>query len=218
MRNQPKTAETPIAMTIPIDPDMAHCGFLPSSVYKIQSLKEGVVTKFSHVCAGIKACEGVLSHEDAYHNDVSFARADTPAGISGVIQKLGEYKATRLKFGSGGENGNDHCEGPNRVPPDGNIVKVFEEVNSESVDQAYVYVQFVYPIIKGLGPPRRTLANQDGSIHPNRRLFVWDETGVYGSSGGDECRASETMGICQHHMTSWILLERKNLIPVVTAT
>lgn len=52
------------------------------------------MTKFSYVSAGIEAREGVLSHEDAYHNDVSFARADTPPGVSSVIQELGEHKAT----------------------------------------------------------------------------------------------------------------------------
>jgi len=50
--------------------------------------------RFSYVCAGIEACEGVLSHEDTNHNDVSFARADTPTGISGAIQELSEHKTT----------------------------------------------------------------------------------------------------------------------------
>ena len=50
--------------------------------------------EFSYVCTGIEACEGVLSHEDTDHNDISFARADTPAGISGTIQELGEHKGT----------------------------------------------------------------------------------------------------------------------------
>ena len=45
------------------------------------------------MCAGIEAREGVLGHEDADHNDVSFTRADTPAGISGAIQELGEHEA-----------------------------------------------------------------------------------------------------------------------------
>ena len=102
------------------------------------------MTKLSYVCACIKAREGVLSHEDTYHDDVSFARADAPAGISGIIQKLGEHKATRLTFGGGGENGNDHGEGPNRMPPNGNIVKVFEKVNSENVDQAYACVRLAH--------------------------------------------------------------------------
>jgi len=69
------------------------------------------------VCACIEAGEGVLSHEYTYHSDVSFACADTPAGISGIIQKLSEHKATRLKFGGGSENGNDYDEGPDRMPP-----------------------------------------------------------------------------------------------------
>ena len=89
-----------------------------------------------------------MSHENTYHDDVSFSRADTPAGISSVIQELSEYKATRLKFGGGGENGNDHGEGPNRMPPNGDIVKVFEKVNPESVDQAYIYVQLVHSMIR----------------------------------------------------------------------
>jgi len=88
------------------------------------------------VCTGIEACEGVLGHEDTDHNDVSFARADTPTGIPGVIQKLGEHKVARLEFRGSGENRNNHGEGPNGVPPDGNIIKVFQEVNSKSVDQA----------------------------------------------------------------------------------
>jgi len=102
----------------------------------------------SYVCACIKTREGVLSHEDTYHGDVSLARADTPARISSVIQKLGEYKATRLTFGGGSENGNDHDKGPKCMPPNGNIVKVFEKVNSEGVDQAYVYVRLVHPMIR----------------------------------------------------------------------
>ena len=69
------------------------------------------------MCACIKAGEGVLSHEETYHSDVSFARADTPAGIPGVVQKLSEHKTTGLKFGGGSENGNDHGESPNRMPP-----------------------------------------------------------------------------------------------------
>ena len=52
------------------------------------------MTRLSYVCASVEAREGVLSHEDANHNDVSFARSDTPTGISGTIQELGEYKAT----------------------------------------------------------------------------------------------------------------------------
>ena len=52
------------------------------------------MTKFSYVCAGIEACEGVLSHKDTDHNDISFACADTPTRISGVVQKLGEHKAS----------------------------------------------------------------------------------------------------------------------------
>ena len=46
------------------------------------------------MCAGIKAREGILSHKDTNHDDISLARADTPTGVSGVIQKVGEYEAT----------------------------------------------------------------------------------------------------------------------------
>ena len=69
-------------------------------------------------------------------------------------------------------------------------------MNSKSVDQAYAYVCLVYPMIR---KSIRTLANQDGSIHPNRRLLVWDKISVNGSSGGDERRASKTMGMSAPH-------------------
>lgn len=160
----------------------------------------------SYVCACIEAGEGVLSHEDTYHSDISFARADTPAGISGIIQKLSEHKAARPKFGGGGENGNDHGEGPNRMPPNGNIVKVFEKVNTESVDQAYVYVCLVHSMIRR---SIHTLANQDSCIHPNRCLLVWDETSVNGSGGGDERCASKAMGLSAPHDTPDIFGKEK---------
>lgn len=108
------------------------------------------MTKLSYVRTCIKARESVLGHEDTYHDDISFARADTPAGVSGIIQKLGEYKATRLTFRGGSENGNDHGEGPNRMPPNRNIIKVFEKVNSESVDQAYAYIRLVHSMIRSI--------------------------------------------------------------------
>ena len=47
-----------------------------------------------YVCAGVEACKGVLSHKDANHGDISFARANTPTRISGVVQELGEHKGT----------------------------------------------------------------------------------------------------------------------------
>ena len=49
---------------------------------------------FSYMCAGIEARKGVLSHEDTDHNDISFARAETPTGIPGTIQELGEHETT----------------------------------------------------------------------------------------------------------------------------
>lgn len=87
---------------------------------------------------GIEAGKGVLSPKDAYKNDVCLACANAPAGIPGVIQKMGEHKTTRLTFGSGDENGNDDSDGPDRMPPNGNGVDVSEEVDPKSVDQALV--------------------------------------------------------------------------------
>lgn len=99
------------------------------------------MARLSHVRAGVEARKGVLSHEDANHNNVSFARTNAPAWISGVVQKLGEHKATRLKFWGGGENGNDYSNSPDSVPPNGNVVEVFEEVNPKSVDQTYIRIR-----------------------------------------------------------------------------
>jgi len=112
------------------------------------------------VCAGIKACEGVLSHKDTNHNDISFARADTPTGISGTIQELGEHKSTRLEFRGGGENRNDYSEGSNRVPPNRNIIEVLEEMNPKGVDKAYIYLQSERVLREKEGNlPRRTLGD-----------------------------------------------------------
>lgn len=99
-----------------------------------------MVARSSYVCASVESCKGILSHENANHNDISFARAHTPAGVSGIVQKFGEHKGTRLKFWGGGENRNDHGKSSNSMPPDGNIIEVFEEVNSEGVDQTYARV------------------------------------------------------------------------------
>lgn len=79
-------------------------------------------------------------------------------------------------------------------------------MNSKSVDQAYAYVCLVYQMIRRR---TRTLTNQDGSIHPNRRLLVWDETGVNGSSGGDERCASKAMGMSAPHDTPDIFGKEK---------
>ena len=95
-------------------------------------------TKISYMRTGIEAGNGVLSHEDAYENNVCFTRADAPTGISGVIQKVGEHKATRLTFGGCGENGNDDCDGSDRMPPNRNAVDVSEEVDPKSVYQAFI--------------------------------------------------------------------------------
>ena len=95
MRNQPRIVETPIAVTIPIDPAMA--ALCVSSVIcanGIQSLKWVETARLSYVRAGVEPCKGVLSHEYANHNDISFARADTPTRIPRVVQKLGEHKST----------------------------------------------------------------------------------------------------------------------------
>ena len=72
---------------------------------------------------------------------------------------------------------------------------------------------------RGLYPSRLTLADQDGSIHSNRRLVIWDETGVDGGDGGNEGRTCKTVGSChQHLMEPQIHWGEGDLIPVVTAT
>ena len=43
--------------------------------------------------------------------------------------------------------------------------------------------------------PRYTLANQDCSVHADRRLLVWDETGVDGGDSGDESCTCKTTGM-----------------------
>ena len=108
--------------------------------------------KTSYMHTGIEAGKGVLSPEDAYENDVRLARANAPAGISGVIQKMGEHKATRLAFGGGGENGNDDCDGSDRIPPNGNGVDVSEEVDPKSADQASTMSSRYMPNHQGLDP------------------------------------------------------------------
>jgi len=141
MRNQPRTVETPIAMIIPMGADMAAL-WVSSAIYVQHSVSnEGVVIIFSYVCAGIEACKGILGHEDTDHNDVSFARADTPTGIPGVIQKLGEHKAAWLEFRSRGENGNDHDKGPNGVPQHRNAIYEFQETDSITVVPGYTFVR-----------------------------------------------------------------------------
>lgn len=169
------------------------------------------------MCTGVKAGKGVLSPEDPYQNDVSFSCADAPTGISGVIQKLGEHKTTRLTFGCGDENGNDHGDGSNRMPPNGNAVDVSEEVNSKSVDQAFIMSDEYMPNDQRLNPLEHTLADQEGSIHSDYRLLVWDKTGVNRSSSGDEGRTSKTMGTCRC-VSPQRFSKRTNLIPAVTAT
>ena len=39
-------------------------------------------------------------------------------------------------FWGGGENRNNYGEGPNGVPPNRNVIEIFEEMNPKSVDQA----------------------------------------------------------------------------------
>ena len=94
MRNQPRIVETPIAITIPIDPAMA--ALCVSSVIYIQrsTLEEVIMAGLSYVCAGIETRKGVLSHKNTNHSNISLARANTPTGVSRVVQKLGEYKGT----------------------------------------------------------------------------------------------------------------------------
>ena len=82
------------------------------------------------------------------------------------------------------------------MPPNRNVIKVFEEMNPKSVDQACVNLQSAcVRLSKEAGPPERTLANQDSGVHTNRRLLIRDEIGVNGGGGGDEGCTSKTMGM-----------------------
>lgn len=80
------------------------------------------------------------------------------------------------------------------MPPNGNAVYVSEEVNSKSVDQAFIMPGEYMPNDQRSDPLTHTLADQEGGIHPDYRLLVWDKIGVDRSGSGDEGRTSKTMG------------------------
>ena len=103
------------------------------------------------------------------------------------------------------------------MPPNGNAVYVSEEVNSKSVDQAFIMPGEYMPNDQRSDPLTRTLADQEGGIHPDYRLLVWDKIGVDRSGSGDEGRTSKTMGACRC-VSPRRFSKRTNLIPAVTAT
>ena len=82
-----------------------------------------------------------MSHDDTDHSDISFARADTPTRISGVVQKLGEHKAARLEFRGRGENRDDHDESPDGVPQNRDAINCFQETGLIAVVQGYTLVR-----------------------------------------------------------------------------
>ena len=141
MRNHPRIAETPIDMTMPIDPDMAAlcvssvmCALASNPTYSTVNVSKKKRARLKREFT--RTCERVLRYENADHSDVGKACALRPAHAVDArpVDERPEDEFTALVLGRRGEDSNDEGGRAERVPPHGDVVEVLEEAHTKGVD------------------------------------------------------------------------------------
>ena len=81
----------------------------------------------------------ILSHENSYDYDIGGASSLTPANAiqTRAVNKCPENEISSLVRRCRSKGRNDHCRGPEAMPPNGDIVQVLEKVYAERVNETW---------------------------------------------------------------------------------